>query len=219
MTFFNLYQMHGKGGWSIQYRSIKLGLFKKYRIRKLIKSLDYGRYKITYVGSSAARFLVTYRPYTKILVEKVKANNLHNAKKRRKQGKEVASIELGYWKSNSRAYKRLETFFGVDIVDSELKERIEDLISDHQALPQAHFTNSVTSNTFYYLLRERLKSGCFGKTVLKWQRKIESDGYNVKDILQEVHSGELIWNRTNPLSRQDFMKAFTNQSKLKKESA
>ena len=218
MTFFNLYQMHGKGGWSIQYRSIKLGLFKKYRIRKLIKSLDYGRYKITYVGSSAARFLVTYRPYTKIAVEKLKANNLHNAKKRRKQGKEVASIELGYWESNSRAYKRLETFFGANIVDTELKQSVEDLIMHHQVLSQPSF-GDIPSSIFYYLLRERLKSGCFGKTVLKWQRKIESDGSNVKDTLKEVYSGEIIWSRENPLSRQKFMDAFINQSKLKKESA
>jgi len=210
--------MHGKGGWTIQYRSIKLGLFKKYRIRKLIKSLDYGRYKITYVGSSAARFLVSYRPYTKITVEKVKTNNAHNVKKRKKEGNAVASIELGFLEPKSRTYKRLESFFGADIVDMELKQSVEDLIMDHQVLSQPSFGDIPPSSIFYYLLRERLKSGCFGKTVLKWQRKIESDGSNVKDTLKEVYSGEIIWSRKNPLSRQKFMDVFTNQSKLKKET-
>ena len=194
---YTVFRMRENGSWrSVQRNFTVPFLFKKRKIKKTIKSIgEFGKYKIS-KGKDKALFVIEYK-YNSFSFRK----GDNEITKKRKINNGSASIELSFRKDTERGYRKLQRWFGVTIVDEELKKTIEKTISEHEIDP----------GTYLYQVRRRYASGVFDSALLKFQRDVKVDGDVGSDTLQDISTGELIWKHANPTFATKFLEPFKSK--------
>ena len=202
MTFYNLYKMGSGGGWSPIERNIRLGIRKKHKIRKIIATHDFGKYKLTKKGTLSASYLID-SSFGTIKIKKGKDNGKEIT---RKKG-EIVSIEVAFRRTDKRGYKRIETFYGEQMIDENLRQKVINLIAEHEIDPERYF----------YIARKRTSAGTFGQALLRFERLKELQSGNEVDRLIDRETGEELFNYVNPGREKRFMEAFKDAQRMHDE--
>ena len=193
MRLYNLYKMGSGGGWSPIERNIRLGIRKKHKIKKNIATRGFGKYKLCKKGTLSASYLINSN-FGTIKIKKGKDNGKEIT---RKKG-EIVSIEIAFREASKRGYRRIETFYGEKMIDENLRQKVINLIAEHE----------IDSGRYFYIARKRSSAGTFGQALLRFERLIELSGMDVKDRLVDRETGEILFDHVNPTFQKKFLAAF-----------